>query len=158
MFKKGDHAVYPGHGVGTVTRTETKEMLGQKNRFLCLTIRASGMNIMLPINATDQVGLRKIATKAQAREAIRILNAEPKLKTSDTWNKRYREYMESIKTGDLLQIAEVFSAIKKLRVEQELSFGERKMLDNARALLSEEISLVLGINCEEIEGLFEMGA
>lgn len=155
-FKKGQRIVYPGHGVGVVDRLETKDILGAKREFCILKIRHSGMVIMIPVNNSEVLGIRPIVTKAQAHRILRTLNSQPKVNFKDTWSMRYREYMDSIKTGDLLAIATVFAAIKQFRIEHELSFGERKMLDTARALLVEEISLALDLPGDEIETLFSV--
>lgn len=154
MFKKNQYVVYPGHGVGLVERYEKKAVLGRVTNYCVIKINTSGMKIMFPAGSAETLGIRPIATAKQAREVLRILNAKPKSNSGNTWNKRYREYMETIKTGDMMQIAEVLAAIVQLRVDKELSFGERKMLDNCRALLSEEIRLALGLSDQETASLF----
>jgi len=112
------------------------------------------MVIMFPVNNADAIGIRPIATKAQARKILVALHDEPKVKFGDTWSVRYREYMDQIKTGDLLAIAKVFATIKAFQAEKEISFGERKMLDNALNLLVTEIGLALELDAEEINDLY----
>lgn len=140
-FNVGDNAVYPGHGVGQVTAIETKEILGSKQTFYTIQIVESGMKIMVPRNNAKSVGLRPIISKGEAAQVLDILRDTDVKVDNQTWNRRYREYMEKIKTGSVFEIAEVLRDLFVLKVDKELSFGERKMLDTARGLLLKELSL-----------------
>ncbi len=140
-FKVGDNAVYPGHGVGKVTAIEIKEIFGKKQTFYSVQILDNGMKIMIPQNNVESVGLRPIISRDEAQEVIGILKKTDVRIDNQTWNRRYREYMEKIKTGSVFEIAEVLRDLFLLKVEKELSFGERKMLDTARNLLLKELSL-----------------
>lgn len=140
-FKVGDNAVYPGHGVGRVVAVETKEILGKPHSFYTIEILESGMKIMVPKDNVKSVGLRPIISRNEADEVIRILQIKQIKVDNQTWNRRYREYMEKIKTGSVFEIAEVLRDLFVLKADKELSFGERKMLDNARSLLIKELSL-----------------
>lgn len=141
VFNVGDNAVYPGHGVGRIVAIETKEILGQKQTFYSIQIIESGMKIMVPRNNATSVGLRPIINRSEADEVLEILKKRNIKIDNQTWNRRYREYMEKIKTGSVFEIAEVLRDLFLLKVDKELSFGERKMLDTARALLLKELSL-----------------
>ena len=149
-FKVGDNAVYPGHGVGKVTAIETKEIFGKKHEFYTIQILENGMKIMIPKDNVDSVGLRPIISKDEANKVIEILKETNVKIDNQTWNRRYREYMEKIKTGSVYEIAEVLRDLFLLKVEKELSFGERKMLDTARSLLLKELSLAK--SREELSG------
>lgn len=140
-FVVGDNAVYPGHGVGEVTSIETKEIMGSKQTFYSIRILESGMKIMVPKTNVTNVGLRPIISKDEAGKVLEILKQKNVKIDNQTWNRRYREYMEKIKTGSVYEIAEVLRDLFLLRVDKELSFGERKMLDTARSLLFKELSL-----------------
>lgn len=140
-FVVGDNAVYPGHGVGEVTSIETKEIMGSKQTFYSIRILESGMKIMVPKANVTNVGLRPIISKDEAGKVLEILKQKNVKIDTQTWNRRYREYMEKIKTGSVYEIAEVLRDLFLLRVDKELSFGERKMLDTARSLLFKELSL-----------------
>jgi CarD family transcriptional regulator len=98
-FKVGDHAVYPGHGVGRITAIETKEILGGKHMFYSLQIIETGMKIMIPRDNVMSVGLRPIISKDDANKVVEILKEKEVKIDTQTWNRRYREYMEKIKTG-----------------------------------------------------------
>lgn len=140
-FKVGDHAVYPGHGVGRVAAIEIKEILGTKLTFYSLMIIETGMKIMIPGDKVASVGLRPIISKDEANKVLEILKEKEAKIDNQTWNRRYREYMEKIKTGSVFEIAEVLRDLFLLKVDKELSFGERKMLDTARTLLLKELTL-----------------
>lgn len=141
IFKVGDHAVYPGHGVGRVAAIETKEILGSQHVFYSIQILETGMKIMIPKSNVKSVGLRPIISKEEAQTVLGILREKNVKIDNQTWNRRYREYMEKIKTGSVYEIAEVLRDLFVLKVDKELSFGERKMLDTARGLLFKELSL-----------------
>lgn len=140
-FKVGDNAVYPGHGVGRIAAIETKEILGNKQTFYSIQIIETGMKIMIPSHNVASVGLRPIISTEEAQVVLGILKEKNVKIDNQTWNRRYREYMEKIKTGSVYEIAEVLRDLFVLKVDKELSFGERKMLDTARNLLLKELSL-----------------
>lgn len=142
-FQVGDHAVYPGHGVGKVVAVESKEIMGAKLEFYSLLILDSGLKIMVPKNTVNSVGLRPIISENEAGTVISILKVKDVKVDNQTWNRRYREYMEKIKTGSVYEIAEVLRDLFLLKVDKELSFGERKMLETARALLLKELTLAM---------------
>ena len=142
-FKIGDHAVYPGHGVGKVVSIEVKEIMNTKMEFYSVQILETGLKIMVPKTSVSQVGLRPIISEQEAGQVISILKIKDVKIDTQTWNRRYREYMEKIKTGSVYEIAEVLRDLFLLKVDKELSFGERKMLDTARGLLMKELSLAV---------------
>lgn len=143
-FNVGDNAVYPGYGVGQITAIETKEISGTRLTFYSLKILETGMKIMVPKHNAESVGLRPIISRQETSKVIKILKEKEIRVDNQTWNRRYREYMEKIKTGSVYEIAEVLRDLFLLKVDKELSFGERKMLDTARNLLLKELSLATG--------------
>ncbi|MBX9766137.1 MAG: CarD family transcriptional regulator [Bdellovibrionales bacterium] len=140
-FRVGENAVYPGHGVGRVVSIEEKLIAGASLTFYSIEILESGMKIMVPKTRVKTVGLRPIISKKEADEVLGILKQQKLKIDNQTWNRRYREYMEKIKTGSVFEIAEVLRDLFLLKVDKELSFGERKMLDTARTLLIKELAL-----------------
>lgn len=142
-FKVGDHAVYPGYGVGKVVAVETKEIMGSKLEFYSVQILETGLKIMVPKAGMNQVGLRPIISQVDAQKVISILKVKDVKIDKQTWNRRSREYKEKINTGSVFEIAEVLRDLFLLKVDKELSFGERKMLDNARGLLMKELTLAV---------------
>jgi len=151
-FKVGDKAVYPAHGVGEITAIETREISGSKQMFYILKILENGMKIMVPTRNADSVGLRQVISKKKVRDVFSILKEkETTIGNSQTWNRRYREYMEKIRTGSVFEVAEVLRDLYLLKFDKELSFGERKMLDTARTLLVKELSIAKNVKEEAVE-------
>lgn len=146
QFKVGDHAVYPGHGVGKISSIEYKEILGTKHEFYSVLIIETGMKIMIPAANIKSVGLRPLISKEEALKVVRILKDKNVKIDTQTWNRRYRDYMEKIKTGSVFEIAEVLRDLYVLKVDKELSFGEKKMLDTAKNLLLKELNLAPEVN------------
>jgi CarD family transcriptional regulator len=151
MFNIGDLAVYPAHGVGIIEKIEAREISGCRQDFYVMRILDNDMIIMIPTNNVDNVGLRDIIGQKEVRELYSILKKRDIPIDNQTWNRRYREYMEKIKTGSAFEVAEVYRDLLMLKLEKELSFGERKMLDTARSLLVKEISLAKDVGEEQIE-------
>lgn len=151
MFKIGDLAVYPAHGVGVIEKIESQEISGCRQDFYVMRILENDMIIMIPIQNVDNVGLREIIGQSEVPKLYSILKKRDVVIDNQTWNRRYREYMEKIKTGSVYEVAEVYRDLLMLKVEKELSFGERKMLDTARNLLVKEISLAKKVEEKQIE-------
>jgi CarD family transcriptional regulator len=151
MFKVGDLAVYPAHGVGLIERIESQEISGCRQDFYVMRILDNGMIIMIPTNNVENVGLREIIEHAEVAKLYSILKKRDVPIDNQTWNRRYREYMDKIKTGSVFEVAEVYRDLLILKVEKDLSFGERKMLDTARNLLVKEISLAKKVGEEQVE-------
>lgn len=152
-----DNAVYPGHGVGRVVSIDSKMILGTAHIFYTIEILETGMKIMIPKNNIQNVGLRPIISEDEAQEVIGILRENEAKVDNQTWNRRYREYMEKIKTGSVFEIAEVLRDLFLLKVDKELSFGERKLLDTARSLLLKELRLATkSSKFDEEEGIKEI--
>ncbi len=151
MFKVGDLAVYPAHGVGVIERIETQVISGSSQDFYVMRILENGMIIMIPIRNVDSVGLREIIQKKEVPKLYSILKRRDVPIDNQTWNRRYREYMDKIKTGSVYEVAEVYRDLLMLKLEKELSFGERKMLDTAKNLLVKEISLAKQVEESQVE-------
>ena len=151
MFKVGDLAVYPAHGVGVIESIESKWISGSKQEFYIMRILDNGMIIMIPLDNVNNVGLRQVIDAAQVPKIFEILNEKEVEPDNQTWNRRYREYMEKIKTGSVYELAEVLRDLFILREDKELSFGERKMMDTARSLLVKEISIAKELDESQVE-------
>jgi CarD family transcriptional regulator len=151
MFKIGDLAVYPAHGVGRIESIEDKDVAGNEQEFYIMRILNSDLIIMIPIKNVDAVGLREIIDKKDVPRVYDILKHKNTGVDNQTWNRRYREYMEKIKTGSVFEVAEVLRDLFILKLDKDLSFGERKMLDTARNLLVKELSIAEQIPENNIE-------
>ncbi len=141
MFAQGDMAVYPAHGVGVIKSIETQEVAGIDQKFYVLQILDNNMTIMIPTSNSENVGLRAIVSKNEVEDVLDILRDRAQEIGSQTWNRRYRDYMEKIKTGSVHEVASVLRDLFLLSVDKDLSYGERKMLDTAKGLLVKELSL-----------------
>jgi CarD family transcriptional regulator len=140
-FKVGDKVVYPAHGVGVIDAIQTRQVGDSEQKFYMLTILETGMKIWVAVNQANPVGLRKIVDGKTIDKVYDILRDRNVELDTQTWNRRYREYTQKIKTGSVFEIAKVIRDLSVLRGDKELSFGERKMLDTAQGLLVKEISI-----------------
>jgi CarD family transcriptional regulator len=151
MFKVHDLAVYPAHGVGVIEKIESQEISGCKQDFYVMRILDNDMIIMIPTGNVDTVGLREIIDEDDVPRLYSILRERNTVVDNQTWNRRYRDYMDKIKTGSVFEVAEVYRDLLMLKVSKELSFGERKMLDTAKNLLVKEISLARQVEEDQVE-------
>ena len=150
MFRIGDKAVYPGHGVGVIEAIETKQISGKEQSFFILRIVDNGMTIMIPRDNVAGVRLREVIRKIDVSKVIQILKNRDITLDNQTWNRRYREYMEKINTGSIYEIASVLRDLHLLRAEKELSFGERKIMDVAKNLLVKELAIARDVKESDI--------
>lgn len=152
MFKIGDLAVYPAQGVGIIERIEQRKISGCQVDFFVMRILENNMIIMIPSSNVANVGLRQIIDRKEVSKVFSILKARDIcVDDNQTWNRRYRDYMEKIKSGSVYEVAEVYRDLTNIQQDKELSFGERKMLDTARSLLIKEISLAKNMKEEDVE-------
>jgi CarD family transcriptional regulator len=141
MFKVGESAVYPAHGIAVVKRIDEREIGGKKKTFYVLQVLEKNATLMVPTDTAAAVGLRSIISDKEVAKVYSILKMRDVKIDQTTWNRRYRDYMEKIKTGSIYEISEVLRDLFLLRHSKDLSFGERKMLDEAKAFIVKEISL-----------------
>ncbi|BDD87533.1 CarD family transcriptional regulator [Desulfofustis limnaeus] len=155
MFTEGDMAVYPAHGVGVIKSIESQKVAGINQTFYVLEILGNSMRIMIPTASSEHVGLRSVVNKKEASEVLKILKDRAIEIDSQTWNRRYREYMEKIKTGSIFEVAAVLRDLFLLSADKDLSYGERKMLDTAKSLLVKELSIAQEVAEEKISQKIE---
>jgi len=159
-FQIGDLAVYPAHGVGRIEAIESRVVNGETHDFYIMKVLENDMVIMIPTWNVESVGLRDLIAAKDVPKVYQVIRSKPDdgLSESQTWNRRYREYMEKIKTGSLFDVAEVFRDLSLLKLTKDLSFGERKLYDTAHTLLVKELSTARDTDeatiAAEIEGFF----
>ncbi len=158
-FRVGDLAVYPAHGVGRIEAIENKIVNGEKHDFYIIKVLENGMVIMIPTWNVDSVGLRDVISECEVPKIYDFMKSKKETPVdTQTWNRRYREYMDKIKTGSLYDVAEVFRDLYLLKLTKDLSFGERKLYDTAQTLLVKELSTARKTSEDkifsEIESLF----
>ncbi|MBE9544069.1 MAG: CarD family transcriptional regulator [Proteobacteria bacterium] len=158
-FQIGDLAVYPAHGVGKIQAIESRVVNGEEHNFYIMKVLENGMVIMIPTSNVESVGLRNIIDKKEVPKVYEVMKfRKDGLPDNQTWNRRYREYMDKIKTGSLYDVAEVFRDLFLLKLTKDLSFGERKLYDTAQVLLVRELSTAKKMDeaaiLSELEALF----
>ena len=142
MFNLGEHVVCPGHGVGQICSVETRELNGEMKSFYIIKIISNGMKIMVPVDSKE--GVRGLMPSTEIGGVFELLKNQNVKVDMSTWNRRHREYSLKVKTGSLIEIADVLRQLLLLKMTKKLSFGERKMLDQCKDLIVKEISLSTG--------------
>ena len=155
-FKVGDKAVYPAQGVAEVISIEEKDIAGQRQRFYVLRILDTDRKIMVPVTNASAVGLRQVISEIEIREIFDILRERTVAFDNQTWNRRYRGFMDKIKTGSIYDVAEVLRDLYRLKTDKQLSFGERRMLDTARSLIVKEIAIAREQTEEQVKTEIEI--
>jgi len=141
--------VYPMHGAGVIEAIEEKEILGAWKRYYVMKLPLGEMKVLIPTDNIAQVGLRGVIKKNEVSQVFFVLQGEqPEMSTN--WNRRYRNHLEKIKSGDIFEVAEVVRNLMLRDREKGLSTGESKMLDTARQILVSELILVQGVEQHEI--------
>ncbi|MDR1778656.1 MAG: CarD family transcriptional regulator [Clostridiales Family XIII bacterium] len=149
MFSIGDKIAYPMHGAGVIEGIEEKVILGETRRYYVMRVPYGEMKIMIPCDSTDNVGIREVIDETD------LLDIEDALKRastemSDNWNRRYRDNMEKLKTGELTQVCEVVRNLMRVDRVKKLSTGEKKLLSNAKQILLSELILVSGNDADTV--------
>lgn len=150
-FKVGDRAVHPGHGVGEVIALEERDFGGSKHTCYVLKMMDTGLKVMVPTSAVKRVGLRAVMKKRAAEGILDILRSKEVAVDAQPWNRRLRAYTEFLKSGAPDQIALVLRDMYRLKFDKALSFGERRLLDQARSLLVHELALAKCVERVAIE-------
>lgn len=150
-FKVGEKAVYPAHGVGVVKGIETQDFEGARQTFYVLKILDNGMTIRVPVQNAGAIGMRKVIPRDHVDKVYEVLRDREMPTDTQTWNRRYRDYMTKIQTGNPIEVAKVLRDLALLKIDKNLSFGERKMFDQARSLLVQEISVAKDTDEKSIE-------
>jgi len=158
-FQAGDLAVYPAHGVGRIEAVESRVVNGEKHDFYIMKVLENSMVIMIPTNNVESVGLRNVIDRKEIPKVYALMKKRQEATNeTQTWNRRYREYMDKIKTGSPYEVAEVFRDLYLLKLNKDLSFGERKLYDTAQGLLVRELSTAKNTDQQtiisEIQSLF----
>ena len=153
MFNIGDKIVYPMHGAGTIDAIEEKDILGEKQNYYIIRMPGE-VKVMVPTDKAEEVGVRNIINKDEAVKVMSVLG-ENETEMSQNWNKRYRDNMDKMKSGDVYEVADVVRNLSFKQKEKGLSTGEKKMLNNAKQILVSELVLAEHASQEEVEKLVE---
>ena len=155
MYRTGDKVLYPMHGAGVIRQIERCEILGEVKDYYLLHVPCGDMEVMIPVEACDDIGVRRVGTQEEVDEAISVLGLQS-AEISGNWSKRYRANTEKLKTGDMNLVAEVVRDLTRHDRVSGLSAGEKKMLSNARKILQSEIMLALDISEDEALEMIEV--
>lgn len=153
MFNVGDKIVYPMHGAGTIDAIEEKDILGEKQAYYIIKMPGE-VKVMVPTAKAEEIGVRNIISKENAGKVFEILE-ENETEMSNNWNKRYRDNMDKMKSGDIYEVADVVRNLSFKQKEKGLSTGEKKMLNNAKQILVSELVLAEHASKEEVETLID---
>ena len=153
MFNVGDKIVYPMHGAGTIDAIEEKDILGEKQAYYIIKMPGE-VKVMVPTAKAEEIGVRNIISRENAGKVFEILE-ENETEMSNNWNKRYRDNMDKMKSGDIYEVADVVRNLAFKQKEKGLSTGEKKMLNNAKQILVSELVLAEHASKEEVENLID---
>lgn len=149
MFNVGDKVVYPMHGAGIVEGIEEKDILGEKQSYYIIKMPGE-VKVMVPTAKAERIGVRDIIDKETASKVYKVLETNS-TEMSMNWNKRYRDNMEKIKSGDIYEVADVVRNLSFKQKDKGLSTGEKKMLLNAKQILVSELTLAGSSEKEAVE-------
>lgn len=150
MFQVGDKIVHPMHGAGVIDSVVSKKVNGVVRDYYLLKIPVGGMLVMIPTSNTVEIGVRLVVTAEQA-EMLILSIPEIAVDMTQNWNRRYRENMLRLKSGDLTEVARVVKGLVKRDNDRGLSTGERKMLHSAKQILISELVLAQAVTYEDVE-------
>jgi len=147
VFQVGDKVVYPMHGAGIIEAIEDREVLGQSKRYYVLRLPVSDMQVLVPCES-QETGLRQVMSEQAFQSVLEVLRSRKNVMVKN-WNHRYRMNMEKIRSGNILELADVVRSLSHRDKEKGLSTGERKMLENARQILLSEIILARDLELDQ---------
>lgn len=153
MYNVGDKVVYPMHGAGVIDSIEEKEVLGEKQSYYILKMPGE-VRVMVPTSTAEQHGIRNIIDKTEAERVFNVLEQD-ETEMEKNWNKRYRDNMDKMKSGDIYEIADVVRNLSFKQKEKGLSTGEKKMLHNAKQILVSELVLAEHSTQDEVEEIID---
>lgn len=154
MFQVGDNIVYPMYGAGKINKIEEKEVLGETHSYYYVYLPHSRMDVMIPVDNSEAIGVRKIIDQTEIEKVLDILRAESDPMPAN-WNKRFRDNTEKLKSGDVFAVAGVVRNLVRSNRIKKLSTGEKKLLGNAKQILESELILAGGYTPEEADELVE---
>jgi len=153
-FRKGDTVVHPEHGAAVIEEVRVKEFLGEKRKYLVLRVVYGDLTVLVPIDSTDQVGLRPCGSKSEAKKILKVLT-EDETSVAANWSRRFKNNLEKLHSGDPYEVAEVLRNLAIRDREKGLSAGEKRMITKARQILISELSFATEKSEDEAEALID---
>jgi CarD family transcriptional regulator, regulator of rRNA transcription len=148
LYKVGDKVVYPHHGAGTVVKKEKREVLGEKREYLTIKILHNDMTVNVPSENAEAVGLRKVIGEDMVKVVVKALTGGG-TQMPKNWNRRFKHNRDKMKTGDILELAEVVRNLSLRDREKGLSTGEKQMFVKAKKILASELMYAKDMDEEE---------
>lgn len=152
MFHIGDKIVHPLHGAGIIADIVERTIDGVPARYFALRLALDDTEVFLPLGSCDRLGIRPVCTREQAQTVVCKLDTVT-VPPAKSWNRRYRENMQRIRSGDLLEVAQVIKSLAARDRERGLSTGEKKMLLSARHIMESELAYALELSPEQAAAL-----
>jgi CarD family transcriptional regulator len=153
-FRKGDTVVHPEHGAAVIEEVRVKEFLGEKRKYLVLRVVYGDLTVLVPIDSTEQVGLRPCVSKNEAKKVLKVLTEEES-SVAANWSRRFKNNLEKLHSGDPYEVAEVLRNLAIRDREKGLSAGEKRMITKARQILISELSFATEKSEDEAEALID---
>jgi len=148
LYKVGDKVVYPHHGAGTVVKKEQREVLGEKREYLTIQILHNDMTVNVPSENAEKVGLRKVIDEEMVEVVLKALTGGG-TQMPKNWNRRFKHNRDKMKTGDILELAEVVRNLSLRDHEKGLSTGEKQMFVKAKKILASELMYAKAMDEEQ---------
>ena len=152
MYNIGEKILYPPHGAGIIEDIEERVVLGKKQKYYIMKMPSEEMTVMIPTESCDEIGVRYIIDEAEARKVLEAFRSE-QVSLDDNWNRRQRDNIAKIKTGDIYEVLSVVKALMIRERTKGLSMSERKMLNVSRRIMTSEIVLSGAASMNDVESI-----
>jgi CarD family transcriptional regulator len=154
LFRKGDKVIYPHHGAAIIEDLTTRDFLGEQKKYFVLRLTHGDLTLMVPVDNTDEVGLREVVSKREVKKVFDVLK-QSESRMPANWSRRYKTNIEKIRSGDIFQVAEVVRNLSIREAEKGLSAGEKRMLSKARQILVSELTFAVDAPEEKAEAMVD---
>ncbi|MDO5026810.1 MAG: CarD family transcriptional regulator [Tissierellia bacterium] len=154
MYNIGDKIVYSVHGAGTIVDIQNIEILGDEKKYYILQLPINSIKISIPVDGVEEAVIRPVISKSEGRKVVEILRSE-KTEMSENWGQRYRENLETIKTGDIYEIADIVRNLTILDMTKGLSASEKKMLTNSKRIIVSELVIIGALDKDEASQMID---
>ena len=154
LYEVGDKVVYPHHGAGKIIKKELKEILGQRREYLTIQILYNDMTVMVPCENAEAAGLRRVIDEDTVKKVLSVLSDDVS-EMPKNWNRRFKHNRDKIKTGDIMELAEVVRNLAIREQDKGLSTGEKQMYTRAKKILASEMMYALDKDEEQAEAYLD---
>ena len=154
MFRKGDTVVHPEHGAAVIEELREREILGERRRYFVLRVAYGDLTLMVPVDSTEEVGLRQVVSKSEVKKVLDVLRQDES-KMAANWSRRFKNNIEKLRSGDIYQVAEVVRNLSIRERERGLSAGEKRMITKARQILTSELAYASAGTEEKAEAMID---